>query len=430
MSEAMSLRSLFATMFAAEVPRQMTVRTAKHGEKVGLLGYGCMRLPTVDGGHANPWGENASKTAIDQEMVNAHIDYALEHGVNYFDTSPAYCRGESETVLGKALKRHGRDKYYIATKLSNFAPSQYSAAACKEMFEKSLKYLQTDYIDFYLLHSVGNGGFETFKKRYLDNDIIPWLYEQKAKGRIRNLGWSYHGDPKTVEWLLEKHDAGEMPWDFVQIQMNYVDWKHAQEVNKRNVNAEYLYQELDRRGIPIVIMEPLLGGRLAKHNEAIASELTPLDAQATPASWALRFCGSHPRVLTILSGMTFKEHLVENIATLSPLKELTPKEFVALERAAQAYLGFGAIPCNYCNYCMPCPYGLDIPGLLTFMNHIRVDKLTDPKQIRKEYVKAFPDPRRRADRCIGCGRCTGHCPQSIDIPKAMDGIAQFLEDLA
>lgn len=424
----LSRRGLFAAAFAAEPPR-MTVRTSKHGEMVGLLGYGTMRLPTVDGGHANPWGDNSSKSAIDQNAVNAHIDYALEHGVNYFDTSPAYCRGEAETVLGKALNRHPRNRYYIATKLSNFAASQYSAEKSRELFENSLKCLQTDYIDFYLLHSVGNGGMETFKKRYVDNAIIPWVFEQKRKGRIRNVGWSYHGDPKTVEWLLERHDSGEYVWDFVQIQMNYIDWRHAAEINKRNVNAEYLYKELERREIPVVIMEPLLGGRLARHNDAIASELAPLDPEATPASWAFRFCGSFPKVLTVLSGMTFKEHLVENVNTFSPLKPLSQNEFVALERAVQAYLGFGAIPCNYCNYCMPCPYGLDIPGLLMFMNRVRVDKLTEPKVIRREYEKTIPDPRRRADRCIGCGRCNGHCPQSIDIPKAMDGIAQFMEDL-
>ena len=260
--------------------------------------------------------------------------------------------------------------------------------------------------------------------------MIPWLVEQKRRGRIRNLGWSYHGDPETVDWLLERHDKGEYRWDFVQIQMNYVDWRHAQEVNKRNLDAEYLYRELARRDIPVVVMEPLLGGRLARHNDALASELTPLDPEATLASWALRFCGSFPKVLTVLSGMTFKEHLEENIATLSPLKPLTKRELLALERAACAYLGSGAIPCNSCDYCMPCPYGLDIPALLTFMNRVRAEKLTDPKAIRRAYAAAVPDPRRRADRCIGCRRCVPHCPQQIDIPTVLDGIAAFVEDFA
>lgn len=427
----LSLRQLFAAVTAAPASAPaMTMRTARNGEKVGLLGYGCMRLPTVDGGHANPWGDKASKTEIDQEMVNAHVDYALAHGVNYFDTSPAYCRGESERVIGAALKRHPRERYYLATKMSNFSALQFSAEASMALFEKSLRELQTDYIDFYLLHSVGNGGMKTFRKRYVDNGMIPWLVEQKRRGRIRNLGWSYHGDPETVDWLLERHDKGEYRWDFVQIQMNYVDWRHAQEVNKRNLDAEYLYRELARRDIPVVVMEPLLGGRLARHNDALASELTPLDPEATLASWALRFCGSFPKVLTVLSGMTFKEHLEENVATFSPLKPLTKRELLALERAACAYLGSGAIPCNSCDYCMPCPYGLDIPALLTFMNRVRAEKLTDPKAIRRAYAAAVPDPRRRADRCIGCRRCVPHCPQQIDIPKVLDGIAAFVEDFA
>jgi predicted aldo/keto reductase-like oxidoreductase len=426
-----SLRQLFAAALAAPATAGgMTVRTARHGEKVGLLGYGCMRLPTVDGGHANPWGEKSSKTAIDQAMVNAHVDYALAHGVNYFDTSPAYCRGESERVIGTALKRHPRERYFIATKMSNFAASQYSAKASMALFEKSLRELQTDYIDFYLLHSVGNGGMKTFRKRYVDNGMIPWLVEQKRRGRIRNLGWSYHGDPATVDWLLERHDKGDYTWDFVQIQLNYVDWRHAQEVNKRNLNADYLYRELARRDIPVVVMEPLLGGRLARHNDALAGELTPLDPEATLASWALRFCGTFPKVLTVLSGMTFKEHLEENIATFSPLKPLGRRELLALERAATAYLGSGAIPCNLCDYCMPCPYGIDIPGILTFMNRVRSERLTEPREIRRAYAQAVPDPRRRADRCISCRRCVPHCPQQIDIPKVLDGIAAFVEDFS
>jgi len=192
----------------------------------------------------------------------------------------------------------------------------------------------------------------------------------------------------------------------------------------------WLYNELDRRGINVVIMEPLLGGTLAKHNPAIANELTPLDPEATPASWAFRFCGSYPRVMTILSGMRYLEHIEENVKTLSPLKPLSQAEFIALERAASAYLGCGAIPCTTCNYCMPCPYGLDIPTLLHFMNGIRNDKVTDAQEIRRRYEAAVPDPRRRADRCIGCGKCKSHCPQQIDIPKMLDGIASFVESFA
>ena len=245
----------------------MTFRENPHGRAVSLLGYGAMRLPTIDGGHANNWAKAGySGSSIDQKMLDAQVKYMLEQGINYFDTSPAYCRGESEACMGKALAASGyaRGDYILATKLSNFAPKQYPLDRCKEMFEKSLKSLQTDYIDNYLLHAIGNGGFETFSKRYLENGALEWCVSLRTAGRIRNLGFSYHGDPKAFEWCLDHH--GEYKWDFCQIQMNYVDWLHAKEVNARNLNAKYLYERLTALKIPVVIMEPLLGGRLARFN--------------------------------------------------------------------------------------------------------------------------------------------------------------------
>ena len=421
---------------------EMTVRTGRHGEKVSLLGYGAMRLPTTDGGHATgrlgKQSAGFSPAPIDQAAVDAHIDYALAHGVNYFDTSPAYCMGRSERVLGNALKRHPREKYFIATKLSNFAEKQFSFEASKGLFEDSLKNLGTDYIDFYLLHSVGNGGMETFRRRYVDNGIIPWLMEQKAKGRIRNIGWSFHGDKAAVDWLLDRHDAGEYTWDFAQIQMNYVDWRHAKQVNDRNLDAEYLYGELDKRGIPIVVMEPLLGGRLAKFNYAVDAKLKSMDPNASPASWSFRFCGTYPRVLTILSGMTYMKHLEDNVATFSPLKPLDQKQLDTLEVAARLMLQNKTIPCNLCQYCMPCPYGIDIPGVFECWNAACTgDRLPDNpsspeyaenrRRFLADYDRAMPD-LRQAEHCIGCGRCSPHCPQRIDIPMRMAEIdAQIAE---
>ena len=415
----------------------MTMREDLQGNKVSLLGYGAMRLPTKDGKHANTWAEGVSSAAIDQEAVNEHIDYALEHGVNYFDTSPAYCRGESERVLGAALARHPRESYFIATKLSNFAPQQYPLEECKAMFENSLKMLQTDYIDFYLLHAIGNGGFETFSKRYLENGALDWCVKLREEGRIRHLGFSYHGDPKAFEWCIEHHD--QYKWDFCQIQMNYVDWLHAKEVNDRNLNAKYLYETLAARNIPIVIMEPLLGGRLARFNYAVAAKLKGMDPEASIPSWAFRFCGTYPRVMTILSGMTYKEHLVENVSTLSPLKPLNEKELATLEEAAQLMLQNKTIPCNLCQYCMPCPYGVNIPGLFDNWNKACVeDRLpSDPKaadyvQHRRQFLRSYDvaiPHLRQAEHCIGCGRCLSHCPQRIDIPNRLADMDAFVANL-
>ena len=398
----------------------MFCRMQSDGRKVSVLGYGAMRLPTVDGGHANSWAKSGySESTIDQEMLDRQIRYLLEHGVNYFDTSPAYCRGESERRLGDALAKSGfaRKDYFIATKLSNFAPQQFSLDACKKMFEDSLRFLRTDYIDNYLLHSIGNGGFETFSKRYLENGALDWCAELRREKRICNLGFSFHGDPKAFEWCIEHH--GDYKWDFCQIQMNYVDWRHAKEVNARNLDGKYLYETLAERKIPVVIMEPLLGGTLARYNEALARHLVPLDPEASLAKWALRFCASFPNVMTILSGMTRTEHIEENVATFEDFRPCTEEEFAALERAALEYLKCGNVPCTACSYCMPCPYGLDIPSLLRFRNDVLMKGGKDAKSVLAEYAKAVPEELRRADHCTGCGLCRPHCPQQINIPGEM-----------
>ena len=409
----------------------MTTRKTKDGKTVSLLGYGAMRLPTTDGGHANGWAPDGySNAEIDQATLDAQVKTMLEHGVNYFDTSPAYCRGESERRLGEALAKSGfkRSDYMIATKLSNFAPQQYPLEECKKMFEASLRFLRTDYIDNYLLHAIGNDGFATFSKRYLENGALDWCVELRREGRIRNLGFSYHGDPKPFEWCLEHNDTYK--WDFCQIQMNYVDWLHAQETNPRNLDAKYLYGRLTELGIPVVIMEPLLGGRLARPNYALSRELSPLDPDASLAKWALRFCGTYPNVMTILSGMTRTAHVEENIATFSPLVPCTEKELAALERAAVALIKLHTIPCNYCNYCMPCPFGLDIPAILTFRNAvITAEKAPSAREALAMYRSAVPDMLRRAERCTGCNRCKMHCPQSIDISKELGEIDKWVDSL-
>ena len=311
----------------------MTMRTNPNtGDVVSLLGYGMMRLPMLPEGS----DEDPQTGLFDQKMINRQVDYALEHGVNYFDTSPVYCRGLSERCTGIALKRHPRDKYFIATKLSNFGADQWALEASQAMFENSLKELQIDYLDYLLLHSTGNGGrdkdgnnlsgLDACKARFIDNGLMDWLVEQKAAGRIRNLGFSWHGDYRAFEYLLQLHDEGRYHWDFCQIELNYLDWFYANEINGTNVDAVILYGELEKRGIPAVIMEPLLGGRLANVNDDIASELKHRDPEASIASWAFRFAGTPAGVLTVLSGMTFMEHLRENVATYSPLNPVTAEE--------------------------------------------------------------------------------------------------------
>ncbi|MBQ5410018.1 MAG: aldo/keto reductase [Muribaculaceae bacterium] len=424
---------------AADVPKdKMTYRTNNNtGDRVSILGYGMMRLP-VEGDFS---GRENPDAPIDQELVNKEVDFAIEHGVNYFDTSPAYCQGRSETATGIALSRHPRDKYFIATKLSNFDPSTWPLEESQKMFHNSLKELKVDYIDYLLLHSVGGGkdAIEEFNGRFMDNGLLDWLVEQKEAGKIRNLGFSYHGDIAVFDNLLAWHDSGDYHWDFVQIELNYLDWKHAKEINERNTNAEYLYAELKKRNIPAVIMEPLLGGRLANVPDAIVADMKRRDPNSSVASWAFRYAGTPDGVLTVLSGMTYMDYLMENIKTYSPLRPITPEENAFLETIADKLVALQTIPCNDCKYCMPCPYGINIPAIFVHYNKcikegnlVRNEQDNAYKRARRAFLVGYDRsvPKlRQAQMCIGCGQCEGHCPQRIRIPQELAKIDEFVEKL-
>ncbi len=407
-----------------EVSGEMTYRTnPKQGDKVSILGYGCMRWPMTK--------DENDKDIVDQEAVNRLVDHALENGVNYFDTAPVYLQGQSERVTGNALKRHPRENYYIATKLSNMRGNcTYDEAIA--MYRKSFEELQTDYIDYYLLHNMASE--DVFNRRFRDNGVIDFLLKERETGRIRNLGFSFHGNKEGFESLVALHD--KYHWDFVQIQLNWLDWTHA---GRGNADAEYLQSLLDSKGIKSVIMEPLLGGRLAKVPDHVTELLKERNPQGSVASWAFRFAGTHEGVLCVLSGMTYMEHLQDNIRTYSPLVPLNQEELDFLEETADLMMEYPTVPCNDCKYCMPCPYGIDIPAILLHYNKCvnegnisQSKKAENYRKARRAYLVSYDRavPKlRQADRCIGCNQCSINCPQKINIPNEIHKISRYIEKL-
>ena len=402
------------------VANRMTYRVQHgSGEHISLLGFGMMRLPN------------------NQDEVNRLVDYAIEHGVNYFDTAPVYMRGESEVLTGNALARYPREKFFVATKMSNQWGDS-SLEGAKKMYMTSMKKLRVDYIDYYLLHSIGGGGMEAFNRRFIDNGLLDFLLAERKAGRIRHLGFSYHGDVRVFDWLLDHQD--EYHWDFCQIQMNFLDWRHASIRGGRRVDAdaEYLYEKCEKTGVQCVIMEPLRGGALGKVSSDVRRQLQALRPDDSTARWAFRWVGSYPNILTTLSGMNKMEHLEDNVQTFSPLDPCTEAENALLAKIADEMAGVPTIPCTTCAYCMPCPYGVDIPGnfahyneavnqkILPLPDRTAADYAARKQQFLESYQKALPDQNTWARSCQDCEECLSKCPQQIRIPNQLARIVQTL----
>lgn len=361
------------------------------GIKLSALGLGMMRLPTVGGNDG----------VIDEAAAAEMIDLAYRSGINYFDTAWGYHDGHSEEVAGKFLSRYPRESFYLATKFPGYDNSNMLKVA--EIFEEQLRKCRTPYFDFYLFHNVYEGNIDD----YLDPKfgILDYLLEQKKNGRIKHLGFSCHGSLNVLRRFMEAYGK---QMEFCQLQLNYMDW-HFQ-------GAEEKAKLVNQAGIPIWVMEPLRGGKLANPPQEMAEKLTSMRPDETIPGWAFRFLQSIPGVTMVLSGMSSMEQLKANIATHQTDKPLSGEEFRALVKLADQETAKGGVPCTACHYCTShCPQGLPIPELLTLYNE---HKLTGGGFIAPMAVAAMPAEKRPAC-CMGCRSCEQVCPQQIKISEAL-----------
>ena len=368
------------------------------GLQLSALGMGAMRLPLVGGNDAD----------INEEETQRMVDYAMAHGVNYYDTAWGYHAGNSELVMGRALKRHPRENFYLATKFPGYDLS--NMPRVKEIFQKQLEKLQVDYVDFYLIHNVCELNIDAYLREE-QYGIYGYLMQMKAEGRIRHLGFSAHGSYEVIERFLERYGEG---MEFCQLQLNYLDWDFQE--------ARRKVELIRSHGLPVWVMEPLRGGRLCHLEPRHAERLARLRPDETPAGWAFRFLQTIGATM-VLSGMSDMEQMQQNIATFETFQPLNEEEMKTLLAVADEMVRPGMVPCTACHYCTThCPQELDIPSLLALYNE---EKFTGGGFIAPMALMTYPEDKR-PDACLGCGSCAAVCPQQIDIPGALADFSELL----
>lgn len=373
-----------------------------------LLGFGCMRFPLVEG-----------SKEIDEEQALKMIDYAYQNGVNYFDTAYIYHEGKSENFIGRALKRYPRGSFYLADKMPGWLNIK-SVEDAERIFEEQLRRCGVEYFDFYLLHSLS--GEEDYNEVYRKAGTKEYLFEEKRKGRIRYLGFSFHGDEKALKMLLEDDSR----WDFVQLQINYLDWNMQ--------NAKAFYRMLEEYNISCIVMEPVRGGSLVRLPEESIRLMKAAKPDASIASWAFNYVCSLPNVVTVLSGMSDMEQVRDNINTFHNFQPMTAQEYQVIQQVVENYMQKGTIPCTACRYCMDCPFGVDIPAVFAVYN--KAAQANDlPLAIsgsRGHRGDAFLaeyqalSEEHQAHHCTACHRCETLCPQNIKIASRMFEIKQLV----
>ncbi len=372
----------------------MQMRKIKNQE-VSLLGMGCMRFPVIEG-----------TQEIDYDKTMAMFDLAIKEGITYFDTAYPYHNGQSEIVVGKLLKKYPRNSFVLASKMPSWMFKTLDEA--KKIFEEQLVKCQVEYFDFYLCHAMNINHHET----YLQLGVYDYLASMKKAGKIRHLGFSFHDAPQNIIPI-----ADQLPWDFAQIQFNYLDYEMQ--------DAKLQYEELTKRNISVVVMEPVRGGMLANVCAEAESLFKNKREKASNASWALRYVASFPNVKVILSGMSNLEQLQDNLHTFNNYEPLTDEEHQTLIEARKAIFGNNFIPCTGCRYCMPCPFGVDIPRIFSLYNNLY--SIRKDLNAFKEAINKM-DENKRPNNCKKCGKCVSHCPQQIAIFKQLEIINNLLND--
>ncbi|MCI9251040.1 MAG: oxidoreductase [Lachnospiraceae bacterium] len=368
------------------------------GEKLSALGLGCMRLPVLEGNDAR----------IDEAAAKEMVDFAMAQGINYYDTAWGYHEGNSELVIGRALASYPRETFFLATKFPGYDLSNMDKV--EEIFEKQLEKCGVEYFDFYLFHNVCEMNIDA----YLDEKygIFPYLVEQKKRGRIRHLGFSAHGSVEVMKRFLEAYGS-EM--EFCQIQLNYLDWNFQDAKGKVELLKEWK--------LPVWVMEPLRGGRLAKLTEDEEAKLLALWPEEKIPAWAFRFLQTIPEVTVVLSGMSDFSQLTENLHTFETEEPLKEQETEALLKIADGLLG-GTLPCTACHYCVShCPQGLEIPKLIALYNE---HCFTGGGFLAPMALSAEPQ-EKQPGACVGCRSCEAVCPQGIKISEAMADFAEKLK---
>ena len=359
------------------------------------LAFGCMRLPKT------PEGK------IDYAAAGEMVDYAMAHGLNYFDTAYVYHDQDSENFVGQALKKYDRKSFYVATKLPLWLCE--TKEDMERIFNEHLQRLQMDYIDFYLLHSTNRGVYP----KWAELGAYEFIEQKKKEGKIRNIGFSFHADKELLEEILSSHH-----WDFCQLQINYLDW--------HNGDAKDLYDLTVKYDVPVMVMEPVRGGYLSAFAPAVEAPMKACHPELSVSAWALRWVASLKNVAIVLSGMSNMQQMQDNVKTFTNFQPMTEEEYQVIDTVLKELDKIKPIPCTGCRYCMDCPNGVDIPAAFTAYNDY---KKTENKELILNRYFNPNNASKLASHCIACGACAPQCPQHINIPEELARVTRELEAL-